>query len=125
MRINLSDVHNEVTELRELGSLERLCEEIRHHFSGRTMFDIHLTGLDAVGEKKIPDIDVTRSLTAGPTPIPLQQHSALIVLVHGVLLCFVALSLQKIASPQDLRHYVVDTDDFRFGRTLRVQALRF
>jgi hypothetical protein len=51
------DVHNEVAELREIRSLERLREEIRHHFSGRTIFDVHLTGFDAVGDKKIPDIE--------------------------------------------------------------------
>jgi hypothetical protein len=88
------------------------------------MFDVHLTEFDAVGDKKIPDIDVTCSLATGPAPIPLQQHGALVVLARGVLLYFVALSLQKIASSQDLRDDVVDTDDFRFGRTLRVQALR-
>ncbi len=118
-------VHNEVAELRELCSLERLREEIRHHVSGRAMFDVHLTGFDAVGDEKTPHIDVMGSLATGTTTILLQQHGALIVLACSVLLHLAALSLKKVASPQDLCHHVVDTDDFRFGGTLHVQALRF
>ena len=92
-------VHNEVAEFRKLCSLEWLREEIRDHVSGRAMLNVHFTGFDAVGDKKISHIDVTGSLATGTTTILLQQHGALIVLAHSVLLYLAALGLKKVASP--------------------------
>jgi hypothetical protein len=76
--------HNLILELAEELSLERLGEIVRDHFLGRTVLYCNFLGGNVIGNKEVPDVNVTSSFSAGRfTVFGKFEDCALIVLVEN------------------------------------------
>jgi hypothetical protein len=95
----------------EEGALSGLCHKIGDHIAGWAPLDSELLLLYPVSNKIVPDIDVLSALAAGGFAILFQQHGTAIVLVDNVLTDFSSLSLDKVSSPADGWHAVIDTNE--------------
>jgi hypothetical protein len=63
--VHWDHAHNLVAEFVEELALKRLGEEVRNHFFGRTVLNRNFLSGNAVGDKKIPNVDVTSAFSTG------------------------------------------------------------
>jgi hypothetical protein len=69
------------------------------HLSSRVVLDLPFSSSNLVHHKKVPDVDMSCSLTAQGLPILHDQYGALVVMVDNQILNSVSLCLKKLASP--------------------------
>ena len=62
-------VHDKVAESSEFCPLQWLGKEISHHVVCGAVYDLDVAFVDAVGDEKIPDVDVTGTFTAARSPV--------------------------------------------------------
>ena len=74
-------VHYFVAEFSEGRALQRLGEEVRYHVPGGTLFTLHLTICNTIGNKEVSYVDVPCPFAALASPILLQKHCTLVVLI--------------------------------------------
>ena len=109
------DIENNIPEFPESAALKRFGEKVSKHVGRRAVDNLDFPSRDAISDKRIADVDVSGALAAGAVPVLFQEHCALVILVDDGVSDAVALSLQKIACPEDLRHDVIDADEFSLG----------
>ena len=85
--------HDHVPKLSEKAALKGLREEIREHLLGGAMLDIDVFEVDPVFDENIPDIYGPGIGAALLSPVLLEPHGALIVLVKNGFLDQVSLVL--------------------------------
>ena len=100
-----------------------LVQKYSEHVLGWTPFHGQFVLLDPVGHEEIVNADVLRSLGTGSLAILLQQDGPLVVLENYALLHTIALRLQKIPRPQNCRHQIINSNNFRLRGTSSVQLL--
>ena len=61
--------------------LQWLCKEISHHVLCWTIFDLDLTGCNAISDKKVSNVDVTSTTPAGCFAIFSKQNCIFVVLM--------------------------------------------
>jgi hypothetical protein len=93
------DVEQVVAVVPELLPLQGFGHGITLHIVRWAVFDVYFSGLDAVGDEVISDINMPRPLATRRTTIVLKQHRALVVLVDCRLSDLVSLGLQEVSSP--------------------------
>ena len=67
------EVHDSLAELEKLFSLERLCEVVRDHVIGWTVFNFKLAILDPISDKIIPYVYMSGSLGARLLSVVLEE----------------------------------------------------
>ena len=67
------EVHDSLAELEKLFSLKRLCEVVRDHVVGRTVFNFKLVILDPISDKMIPYVYMSGLLGARLLSIVLKE----------------------------------------------------
>ena len=74
-------------------------------------------------DKKISDVHMTCPFRAGASSILLQEDRAGVVLIQDRFINIHALAVKEMCSPEHLRHYIVDANDFGLGRASSHQLL--
>ena len=97
--------------------------KITGHLPGWAVFNDNISVDHFVGDKKIPDVDMSSALAARCPPIPCQQHGALIVLEHGVSRDGVSLRLEEELGPQNLWYSIVNSNQIGFRGASGVDSL--
>ena len=67
------EVHDSLAELENLFSLKRLCEVVRNHVVGQTVFNFKLAILDPISDKIIPYVYMSGSLGARLLSVVLEE----------------------------------------------------
>ena len=67
------EVHDSIEELEKAFSLKRLCEVVRDHVVGRTVFNFKLAILDPISDKIIPYVYMSGSLGARLLSVVLEE----------------------------------------------------
>ena len=98
----MGESHDDVTKFLEKVSLEGFGEEISHHNAGRAVDKVHFAGGDAVLDKEISDVYVSRLLSGGSSPVALHLHGAHVVLVKVAGVNVVSLRFDKVLGPDGL-----------------------
>jgi hypothetical protein len=93
------NVHNQVSELFKLGSLEWFGEEVSDHIPGRTVFDGDFLGCNSVSHEKISNINMAGAFATGALAVLFEKDGALIVLVDDILRRVITLCREEISSP--------------------------
>ena len=71
-----------------------------------------VTIFDSVGDKKIPNIQMLSSLGTGSSSVVLEENYRLIVLIHDRRMDIIALELQEIIRPTEMRHHITSCNEF-------------
>ena len=79
--------------------------------------------LEAIGDPKITEINVTGFWTSRRTPIFGETNGTLIVLVKGSTGDGITLSAKEIQGPDNVRKVITGTNQFCLGGTLRIEFL--
>ena len=77
----------------KLRPLEGLCHAVPFHFVCGAAFYVNVSLLYLIRHKKVPDVDVSGSLTHALVPILLQLNCTRVVLENNVGLRFMSLRL--------------------------------
>jgi hypothetical protein len=93
------------------------------HLIGGTIFYSQFAALHSVCDEKISDVNVSCPTPTGRVSIPFQEDGTLVILKYNIVVHSESLSLQKIVSPHDERHGVVNANDFCFSGALGVDLL--
>jgi hypothetical protein len=87
------------------------------------MLDLDITTGNLILDEEIPVLNVLGSLGAGASTISSKEDGRFVVLVQNVVLNSVALILNEVLTPHDLRDRVIDSDEFAFRRTPDIELL--
>jgi hypothetical protein len=115
--------HDLVAKLLEQSTLEWLRRLVTNHVPRGTPDYRHFVFTNTIGNKKIPNVNVLRALTARSFSVGLQENRTLVVLEKDVILDIVTLGLHKISGPADCRHEVVSSHNFCFCGAAGVELL--
>ena len=92
--------------------MKRFGKKICDHIVGGTILNMKVSIFDSVGDKKIPNIQMFRSLGNGSPSVVLEEDCQLVVLIHNRRMDIIALAFQKIIHPTDMRHQIISCNDF-------------
>ena len=85
------------------------------------MLDLYITVENLILDEEISVLNVLCSLGAGASTISSKKDGRFIVLVQNIVLNSVALVLDKIFTPHDLRDRVINLHKFAFRRALNIE----
>ena len=111
--------HDLVAEFIEESTLKGLGEKVRYHlFGGTILYGNFLSG-NAVGNKKIPDVDMASAFPARGLAVFRELDCTLVVLVEdrgdAVTLCF-----HEVLGPECLWQNVINPDELSFSGAFSV-----
>jgi len=123
VRTTRGSIHYLITQFLKLPSLQWFREEIGKHVPGGTVFNFNSLGVDLVLDEKISDVHVTRPFCAGASSVLFQEDGTCVVLIQDRFINFHALSVEEMGGPNQLRHNIVNTNNFGLGRASSHQFL--
>ena len=97
--------------------------KVAPHFIGRAIFDGQIASLNLIGEKKVTNIQSSRTLAGTLSAVRLEQDRTLVVLIQNILLDIVSLMLHKKLGPQNHDRRVIGAYQLGIGAALGVQLL--
>ena len=103
--------------------MKRLCEVVRDHVVGRTVFNFKLVILDPISDKIIPYVYVSGLLGARLLPVVLEEDGRLVVLEHYRRFNVISLTVEEVIGPADMVHQVIRGYEFSLCRTSGIELL--
>ena len=78
---------------------------------------------DSVDGKKKTNIQMFSSLGTGSPSVFIEENCRLIVLIHNRRMDIIALALQEIIIPTEIRHHIISCNEFSLCLASGIQSL--